>query len=109
MNPSVLPLGMLKRKTHCFLQSLSQSNTRARKGKTHGTIEINALLQEATKGFTKEQDRCFLSPLFTAPTLYCLMVCDCCRGVYVALSLASWLTRGLMLLHSGSKVLSRKA
>lgn len=63
MNPSVLPLGMLKRKTHCFLQSLLQSNTQ---GKTHGTIEINALLQKATKEFTKEQDRCFLSLLFTA-------------------------------------------
>lgn len=104
MNPSVLPLGMLKRKTHCFLQSLLQSSTRARKGKTRGTIEINALLQKATKEFTKEQDRCFLSLLFMALTLYCLMVC-----VYVALSLALWLTLCLMLLHSGSKVLSHKA
>lgn len=100
---------MLKRKTHCFLRSLLQSNTRARKGKTRGTIEINALLLKATKAFTKEQDRCFLSLLFMAPTLYCLMVRDSCRGVYVALSLALWLTLCLMLLHSGSKVLSRKA
>lgn len=109
INPSALSLGMLKRKTHCFLHSLLQSNTRARKGKTRGTIEINALLEEATKEFTKEhEDRCFLSLLFIAATPYCLMVCDCCRCVYVELSSALWPSLRLTLLHSSSEVLSHK-
>lgn len=59
MKPSALAPGMLKGKKHCFLQSLLQSNTGARKGETRGTKEINVVLEKATKAFTKgHKDRC---------------------------------------------------
>lgn len=50
---------MLKRKKHCFLQSLLPSNTAAREEEARGTKEINAVLEKAAKAFTKgQEDRC---------------------------------------------------
>lgn len=46
MKPSVLAPSMLKRKKHCFLRSLLQSNTGAKKEEARGTKEINVVLEK---------------------------------------------------------------